>query len=224
MNEIANLNEIAKAKEIIEKQNIKINESINYALKIQNSIHINQKHLKEFFANSFIYFKPKDVVSGDFPWMFKKQNFVYVAAVDCTGHGVPGAMMSIIGSLLLNDIANDEQISTPAEILNSLHQKVVYTLKQNTDAANSNNGMDIGLLRVDLTTNEIVFSGAHHKLLYVSNGVLNQLKGDKFPIGGLHYEKKRTPYQNNTICLNKKRFIIFVYRWNCRSNWWRKLN
>ncbi|MES2837855.1 MAG: response regulator [Bacteroidota bacterium] len=210
MNEIANLNEIAKAKEIIEKQNIKINESINYALKIQNSIHVNQKHLKEFFTNSFIYFKPKDVVSGDFPWMFKKQNYVYVAAVDCTGHGVPGAMMSIIGSLLLNDIANDEQINTPAEILNALHKKVVYTLKQNTDAANSNDGMDIGLIRVDLTTNEIVFSGAHHKLLYASNGELNQLKGDKFPIGGLHYEKKRTPYQNNTICLNKND-LLFLF-------------
>ncbi|MBA4239313.1 MAG: hypothetical protein C0448_01205 [Sphingobacteriaceae bacterium] len=182
------VNELNQTKDIVENQNKRITESINYARKIQLAINPTEADLMKHFPESFIFYLPKDVISGDFPWLFTIGEYIYVAAVDCTGHGVPGAMMSMIGNLLLNDITNDGNVLLPSEILKKLHDSVVDTLKQNFSDSNSNDGMDIGLLRINKDTKEVVYSGAHRPLFLRKNNEIEIFSGDKFPIGGMHYK------------------------------------
>lgn len=195
--------EIEKSKSIIELQNKRISESINYARKIQLAINPTEADLKQYLPESFILYKPKDTISGDFPWFSIKKDAIYVAAVDCTGHGVPGAMMSMIGNLLLNDIINNTEAPSPGSVLDDLHQAVVHTLKQKTSTSNSTDGMDLALLRVDLLKNEVIFSSAHRPLYLIRNKELIEYKGDKFPIGGIQYDRKRVPFANTTIKIEK---------------------
>lgn len=182
------LDELNKTKDVVESQNKRISESINYARKIQLAINPTEADLIKHFPESFILYLPKDIISGDFPWLFQINEYLYLAAVDCTGHGVPGAMMSMIGNLLLNDIVNDGSVLLPSIILRRLHEAVVQTLKQDLSESNSNDGMDIGLCRINLHTSEIVYSGAHRPLFFLRNGQIDILSGDKFPIGGMHYK------------------------------------
>ncbi|MGZ3862952.1 MAG: PP2C family protein-serine/threonine phosphatase [Bacteroidia bacterium] len=182
------LDELGRTKDIVEKQNTRITESINYARKIQIAINSTEEDIRREFPDSFCLYLPKDVISGDFPWMFELNEFVYIAAVDCTGHGVPGAMMSMIGNLLLNDIVNDGTSLMPSEILTKLHQAVVQTLKQDFSDSNSNDGMDIGLCRINKRSGEICFSGAHRPLFLMRGAEVQVFAGDKFPIGGIHYK------------------------------------
>ena len=186
------LDELNKTKDIVENQNKRITESINYARKIQLAINPTEADLTKHFPESFILYLPKDVISGDFPWLFSIGNYIYVAAVDCTGHGVPGAMMSMIGNLLLNDIINNGTVVLPSEILVRLHNAVVNTLKQNLPDSNSGDGMDISLCRIDRANNELVYSGAHRPLFFLKNDEIEILSGDKFPIGGMHYKGMNT--------------------------------
>ncbi|MDP2387409.1 MAG: SpoIIE family protein phosphatase [Bacteroidota bacterium] len=195
--------EIEKSKNIIELQNKRISESINYARKIQLAINPTEEDLKTYLPESFILYKPKDTISGDFPWFCKKENSVYVAAVDCTGHGVPGAMMSMIGNLLLNDIINNTESPLTGSVLDDLHQAVVHTLKQKTSSSNSTDGMDIALLQVFPEKKEVCFSGAHRPLYLIRNKKVIEYKGDKFPIGGAQYDRKRVSFSNKTIPYEK---------------------
>ena len=197
------MDEIEKSKSIIELQNKRISESINYARKIQVAINPTEDDLKNYLPDSFILYKPKDVISGDFPWFYKKENSIYIAAVDCTGHGVPGAMMSMIGNLLLNDIINNTESPLPGSVLDDLHQAVVHTLKQKTSSANSTDGMDLALLQVLFDKNEVCFGSAHRPLYLIRNKELIEYKGDKFPIGGTQYDRKRVPFTNTTIQVQK---------------------
>jgi len=182
------IEELKTTRQIVESQNKRITESINYARKIQLAINPTEADLKNYYNDSFIFYSPKDVISGDFPWIFNTDDYLYVAAVDCTGHGVPGAMMSMIGNLLLNDIVNDGNILLPSQILRKLHLSVVQTLKQNFSDSNSNDGMDMGLCRIDKKNKQIIFSGAHRPLFFLRNGVVTIYSGNKFPIGGMHYK------------------------------------
>lgn len=182
------LDELNNTKQIVEKQNQRISESINYARKIQLAINATEKNIKEEFPNSFIYYKPKDVISGDFPWYYKIGTDVFFAAVDCTGHGVPGAMLSIIGNLLLNDIVSNHPGKKTSEILEALHKQVVQTLKQNNPENFSSDGMDIALCKIDMKNQVIHFSGAHRPLLFVKKEGVTILKGDRCPVGGTQYK------------------------------------
>lgn len=184
------IEELNKTKLIVENQNKRITESINYARKIQLAINATENDLGRLLPSSFIFYLPKDVISGDFPWLFHKEHYLYVASVDCTGHGVPGAMMSMIGNLLLNDIVKDQGTPLPSEILGRLHAAVVNTLKQEAPDSNSNDGMDIALVRIDLESKEIVFSGAHRPLLVDRKNGIETISADKFPIGGIQYKGK----------------------------------
>ncbi len=198
------MDSINESKNIIEEQNRRIEQSINYARKIQQAIHTKETDLKSILPQSSVYFKPKDVISGDFPWMFVKDDYVYLAAVDCTGHGVPGAMMSMIGNLLLNDLAHETGEHTPGQILDRLHSRVIKTLKQDSAHNNANDGMDIAMIRIHIKTNEVLFASAHRPLLHVTKtGKVSILKGDRFPIGGLHYEKQRIPFTDTCIQIEK---------------------
>lgn len=202
------MDEIEMSKGIIELQNKRISESINYARKIQIAINPTDVDVRQHLPESFILYKPKDVISGDFPWFHHKQHCKYIAAVDCTGHGVPGAMMSMIGNLLLNDIINKSESPEPGYVLDHLHSSVVQTLKQRTSSSNSTDGMDIILLKIDQEANTLTYASAHRPLLFFRNGQLTEMPGDRFPIGGIQYDRKRVPFSNKIINYQKGDFIL----------------
>ncbi|MCC5946601.1 MAG: PAS domain S-box protein [Bernardetiaceae bacterium] len=188
----------------IRETNKKISESINYARRIQSAILPNSSFLRQRFPDSFIFYKPRDVVSGDFPWYLEKGDNIYLAAVDCTGHGVPGALISLIGYFLLNDIVNAEEDASPSRILEQLNQDVTRTLKQDKDAQ-TKDGMDIALCKINLKEQRLEYAGAHRPLymLHKNTGELKQYKGDRAPVGGsLHY-KAQDSFTSYSIDINK---------------------
>ncbi len=193
---------------IIQETNRKITDSINYAKRIQHAIIPIREDIEQDLKEFFMFYKPKDVVSGDFPWYYKKDDLIYFAAVDCTGHGVPGAMMSLIGFLLLNDIVNDIVDWTPSEILDRLNIGVVETLKQHRKENSAADGMDVAICRIDLKNNELQYAGAHRPLYFVRNGELTQYKGDKYAIGGRQY-KGDARFTNHSIKLEKEDSVFF---------------
>ncbi|SDJ96624.1 PAS domain S-box-containing protein [Catalinimonas alkaloidigena] len=191
----------------IQNKNKKITESINYAKRIQNAILPDNDTIHEVFTESFILYKPRDVVSGDFPWFLQQGDDIYLAAVDCTGHGVPGALISLIGYFLLNDIATSGTFS-PAEILDRLDEGVTRTLKQTGAEGDTRDGMDVALCRVNAKQGTIEYAGAHRPLYHLREGELTELKGDKFPIGGGQY-KNRTNFTNHVIEYKAGDTVVF---------------
>lgn len=175
----------------------RISQSINYAQRIQDAIISDLRSLKTEFPECSMMFKPRDVVSGDFPWYLKLDGKHYFAAVDCTGHGVPGAFMSLIGYFLLNRIVKDEGVTVTGDILCNLHLAVVNLLNQRTDA-HVHDGMDIALCCVDTEKHEVHFSGACNPVYHIRKGQLEVYKADVWSIGGMHY-KKRCPYTTQTF-------------------------
>ncbi|MBI3501369.1 MAG: tetratricopeptide repeat protein [Bacteroidetes bacterium] len=176
--------EIEFQKTIIEQKNKDITDSINYAQKIQDAF-LPAKEIKyRLFPNAFVYFTPRDILSGDFYWFAEKKGVRFIAAVDCTGHGVPGALMSMIGNRLLNEIVLEKTIRKPSEILFHLHQGVRAALKQHEQQSESRDGMDIALL--SFQGENVEFAGAMRPLYLVREaGILEEIKGNKFSIGGL---------------------------------------
>ncbi|MCB8999846.1 MAG: PAS domain S-box protein, partial [Bacteroidales bacterium] len=205
--------DITEAKRIekeIQVKNKNINDSINYAQRIQSSLLPDIQVIRKSLPESFIYYKPRDVVSGDFPWFFRKGDIIYYAAVDCTGHGVPGALLSFIGFFLLNSIAERSEGKSAADICNELHQSVRRTLKQDTENPDSRDGMDIAFCKINLKTKEIEFAGAHRPLLFLSEGELTEYKGDRKAIGGIAMGKKiEEDFVNNLIPFKKSDKIFF---------------
>lgn len=183
----------------IHLQNRKITESINYALRIQSAILPNQRLLNRALPESFIIYKPRDVVSGDFPWFAEVKGQLFLAAVDCTGHGVPGALLSLIGHFLLNDIVRSRHVGDPGRILDLLDEGVSATLRPNEDGAKD--GMDISLCRIDLRKREVCYAGAHRPLYVLEKGFLREIKGNRFPIGGGIF-KNQTLFTTHTLTLD----------------------
>ncbi len=194
--------EINSQKEQLQHKNIEITDSINYAKRIQSSVLPSVSFVKNLLPNSFIYFKPKDIVSGDFYWAVQKGNFIYFALADCTGHGVPGAMMSMLGSSLLNQIVLNANIELPNEILKQLHYQVVKSLNENIEHRDSKDGMDIALIRIDLSDKKVLYAGAGRPLYVIKNNVLTQYKADKYSIGGI-YDAYQITYQLNEISIDE---------------------
>lgn len=159
-----------------------IRDSINYAKRIQESILPNHEMIEDVFKNSFIFYKPKDVVCGDFYWFTKIGDEAIIAAVDCTGHGVPGAFMTVIGNSLLNQIVTFSGITNPGTILTQLDQKLHQTLKQHGNIV-TNDGMDAAICKYKIGKNEITFSGAKRPLYLFKKNELLEIKGTKAPIG-----------------------------------------
>ena len=191
----------------IQNKNKKITESINYAKRIQNAILPNNRVISKALPDSFILYKPRDVVSGDFPWFVQMKDEIFIAAVDCTGHGVPGALLSLIGYFLLNDIVRSRKITEPGKILDMLDEGVTTTLRQDEDAT-TKDGMDIALCKINLAKREVEYAGAHRPLYVMKNSVMNEVKGNKFPIGGGIF-KNQTNFTNTKIKLEKGDSIYF---------------
>ena len=180
----ARTTEIEKQKKLLEEKNLKITDSINYALRIQQAILPSQQMMNSVLPDSFIFFKPKDIVSGDFYWAHAiDENQILYAAVDCTGHGVPGAFMSIMGYNLLEQIVKEQKIYEPALILNELSNLIVSSLKQTDEVGSLKEGMDIALCKIDYKNQELEYAGAHNSLYLIRNKIMTETKANNSAIG-----------------------------------------
>lgn len=190
--------ELKQLNEYIEEKNRSIMENIDYAKHIQDSILPHPSNLKHHFLDSFIFHRAKDVISGDFFWLFEKENEVLVAAVDCTGHGVSGALMSVVSNSLLNQVASNQWMPNPAFILNEANHYFQRTLASH-DESGLRDSMDIALCSFAKTKTEMLFSGAHNPLYIISDGVLTEYKGDNISLGNSASVK----FNNHRIKLKK---------------------
>jgi ligand-binding sensor domain-containing protein/serine phosphatase RsbU (regulator of sigma subunit) len=182
---------VMKQKTELEIQNLEITDSINYARRIQSSILPDLNRLKEHFTEAFVLFYPRDIVSGDFYWFDKLDDdkFVLVCA-DSTGHGVPGAFMSMIGSTLLQDIVSRQRITKPSEILTMLDKQIFSTLNQNLEVGVSNDGMDIIVCEFTLKNRHVRFASAMRPVLIVMGGESYYIKGNRASVGGQTVSEK----------------------------------
>lgn len=199
--------EIQEQKNIIEKTNKDITDSIKYAQKIQNAIFAPEKYIHDIIPNHFVLFKPKEIVSGDFFWIRQINKYVVVVAADCTGHGVPGAFMSMLGTSFLNELVTSETLNNPGEILNNLREKVKKSLHQKGKIGEQRDGMDMAFYVIDSETLELQYSGAYNSLLIIrenrnidENKEIITLKGDRQPIAIHKIEK---PFTNQKFQLQK---------------------
>jgi serine phosphatase RsbU (regulator of sigma subunit) len=179
-----------------------IKSSINYAKRIQEAILPIKDEIKRSFPESFVLFKPRDVVSGDFYWFANHSERNIIACVDCTGHGVPGAFMSMIGNTLLNEIVNEKGITKPSEILDLLHIRVRQSLKQNMENTETRDGMDIAICSVDTKNNILYYAGANRPIYIVRENKLDEIKPNKMSIGGDQMEEDRS-FTNHEIDIKK---------------------
>jgi serine phosphatase RsbU (regulator of sigma subunit) len=190
-------------------QKKEITDSIHYASRIQKAILPPTNYISESFPNHFILLKERDIVSGDYYWMYRKDNIIIFAAVDCTGHGVPGAFLSMLGSAFLDEIVT-KQVEIPAanHILNQLRQQVVSSLHQTGGENETKDGMDIALFMLNTITYEMQYSGAFNSLYLVREGELTEFKADRMPIGVSFNQDK--PFTLHNIQLFKND-VIYVF-------------
>lgn len=193
---------INKQKIEIEKKNNLITDSIEYAKNIQQSVLPSTEEIVKHFKDHFILYKPKDIVSGDFYWIYEGNDRVVLAVADCTGHGVPGAFMSLMCNNLLNDTINANTDYTPAQILNELNTKILDSLKQNHQTTSAKYGMDICLISVTKDMKHLEYAGAHNPLFIFRNKECIQLKANSRSIGSLRKED-HAGFQNHTIDLQQ---------------------
>jgi len=181
-------NKIGKALVQLNERNEDLLSSIHYARLIQEAILPAEERYRSVLPESFVFHRPRDIVSGDFYWLQEYDDKILIAAVDCTGHGVPGAFMSIIGNNALNAAVREEGLTTPSLILDSLNRGVSSTLRHQSaetqqESAGIKDGMDIALVCIDYKNKQIQYSGAYNPLYIIRDGKLLETKGDKFPIG-----------------------------------------
>lgn len=176
-NKVAN-----KAYDLIKTKNKNIIENIRYAFQIQNALLPSPKDVKQFLPESFVIYKPRDIVSGDFYWLTKKDNKLVIAAADCTGHGVSGAFMSILGISALNEIVNERGITQTNVIMDALRERIIDSLQQKDKFWEAKDGIDMAILSLDLVNRKMMFTGANSSVILIRDGELTQLKGDKMPV------------------------------------------
>ncbi len=198
-----------RTKELAEK-NRDITSSIEYAKRIQEAILPSKDLIFSKLKNAFILYKPKDIVSGDFYWFGEKDNYKIIAAVDCTGHGVPGAFMSMIGHNLLNQIVSEKGNYDPGIILQELHKGVQSALKQGQNQVNTNDGMDVSILALNTETNECLWAGAFRSLVIIDkDGKLEKIDGNKYPVGGAQLDSERIfTTQSKTLQKNDSLYMF----------------
>ena len=196
------ITQMKAAEEIIKEKNKDITDSINYAKKIQEAILPPVEILNERYKNSFVFYQPKDIVSGDFYWFnlagTEKNSsvknislpYLIIAAADCTGHGVPGALMSMIGSNLLGHIVMDHEINSPDAALIELDKRIKNALKQDEEENESKDGMDIALCAIHKEKSILHYAGANRPLIIIRNNTIIEYTADKFPIGGRYHSDK----------------------------------
>jgi sigma-B regulation protein RsbU (phosphoserine phosphatase) len=192
----------------IETQNREITSSIQYASRIQNALLPPNEELKRLLPSYFILSKPRDIVSGDYYWLASKDDKVIIAVADCTGHGVPGAFMSILGVSFLNEIVNKAVTIRANEILNQLCGQVIKSLHQTGKKDETRDGMEMGLCVMDFSKNKLQFSGAFRPLYLIRDNELKEFRGDFMPIG--IYEEEDQSFSNTEV-LFQKGDIIYLF-------------
>ena len=197
-------NKIVEYNSILEQKRKYAIDSLKYAANIQNAIMGRKTKILSNFEDGFILFRPKDIVSGDFYWFGESNGIKIIAAADCTGHGVPAALMTIMGNNFLNQIVSEKEITSPDLILKALNKKILKQLK-NEDNKDLNDGMDIAILSIDEKAQKILFAGAMSSVLQVSQGQTRAIRGTNLPIGSLqygmekYYEKEEIPYRKGDL-------------------------
>ncbi len=192
---------VTKAYAEINEKNEDLLSSIQYARLIQEAILPSEERFKAVMPESFVFHQPRDIVSGDFYWLQEYQGKILIAAVDCTGHGVPGAFMSIIGNNCLNAAVREEGLTTPSLILDYLNKEVSDTLRHKSEESiGIKDGMDIALISIDKQNGTLEYAGAYNPLYLVRDGRLMETKGDKFPIG-LSIDNKLRKFSNHKFDL-----------------------
>lgn len=211
--------ELQEKAAIIEQKNRDITDSINYARRIQQSILPTDHELTDVMPEHFIFYQPKDIVSGDFYWAtriltalpgeYKTTRLRVIAAVDCTGHGVPGAFMSIIGQQLLNQVKTEMTVNSPGDALGFIHRQLLETLKQGSSDEVLRDGMDMAMCAINYEEGWMDYAGANNPLYMIRNGQLQIFKADKQPIGRYAIETK--PFTTHRIALQPgDSFYIFT--------------
>jgi serine phosphatase RsbU (regulator of sigma subunit) len=198
------LEQVEKQKSELEIRERNITDSLNYAQRIQEALLPSEDYFRKYFAESFIFFKPKDIVSGDFYWIGEKNGRIFIVAADCTGHGVPGALMSMIGLEIIEKTINEDNIDVPAYILAVLNKGLEKTFSRGKNFGTIiKDGMDIGLCMIDRNKKKIEYAGAFFPLYLIRNNSLIEIKGDKLIIGmnpsGLAYENHEIELMEDDI-------------------------
>jgi serine phosphatase RsbU (regulator of sigma subunit) len=178
------LEELESQRDLLELKNKSITESLVYAQRIQEALLPSEENIKRYFSSSFIFYKPRDIVSGDFYWIGEKGDKRFIVAADCTGHGVPGALMSMIGHDLLEKIINTDGNDQPGRILDKMNKALADTFRGAKNAGTIiRDGMDIGICAVNLKKKKIEYAGAFFPLYLIRDNRLIEIKGDKYVLG-----------------------------------------
>lgn len=193
------LSKIETQRADLENKNKSIMDSLIYAQRIQEALLPSEEYFRRHFKESFIFYKPKDIISGDFYWIGEKENKIFIVAADCTGHGVPGALMSMIGHEMLDKIINVDNVHRPSKVLDIMNKGLEKTFNREKNVGSTiRDGMDIGLCVVDKQNRRVEFAGAFFPLYLVRDNRLLDIKGDKFTLG---MAPPDTLYTNNEIDL-----------------------
>lgn len=196
-----------KSLAIIEK-NEEISDSLNYAKRLQEVILPSEDKYSRYFSDAFILYNPKDVVSGDFHWYYETDEVVTLASIDCTGHGVPGALLSVVGNSLLRNIVIKEGVVDPGEVLKRLDKGFLQSMSKDGELV-ARDGMDLSFVTVYKSSEELHFSGAFRPLIQIRQGELVEFLGSRFPIG--FYDDDRKCFKNNVIQIQKgDRYYMFT--------------
>lgn len=179
----------------IEAINTKLTDSIEYAQKIQNACLPKKEEMDRLLPEHFVMLKPRDIVSGDFYWISEVNKKIIVVSADCTGHGVPGAFMSMFGVAYLQEIVNDKRETNPAKILDRLREIVIYSLQQD-ESSEIKDGMDMSIITIDKNRNEIQYAGAFNPIILIRNDFLNIYPADHMPVS---FGELNNPFKNHTI-------------------------
>ncbi|MCX6333794.1 MAG: SpoIIE family protein phosphatase [Bacteroidia bacterium] len=202
------LDQIEKQKFELETRDKNLTDSLIYAQRIQEALLPSEEYFRRYFNASFIFFKPKDIVSGDFYWIGEKKDKIFVVAADCTGHGVPGALMSMIGLEIIDKAINEDNIESPAVILDVMNRGLEKTFSREKNLGTIiRDGMDIGLCMIDRKKRKIVYSGAFFPLYLIRDNTLTEIKGDKIIIG---MNPERLEYASHEIDLMEDD-IVYIF-------------
>ncbi|HEY0030276.1 MAG TPA: tetratricopeptide repeat protein [Bacteroidia bacterium] len=200
---------LEKQNQLIEEKNTQITDSIDYAKTIQEAILPSVSTVQALFPESFILFKPKAIVSGDFYWVAESGNKIICAVADCTGHGVPGAFMSMLGNNILDNVIKKEAYSPPSVILDTLNEEVIRVMAKGKERSSVKDGMDIALIAVDPAAKKLEYAGAKNSMYLIRGGELTEVKADKFSIGSLK-KTEAVHFTNNSFDLQKDD-VIYLF-------------
>jgi serine phosphatase RsbU (regulator of sigma subunit)/CheY-like chemotaxis protein len=207
---VSRTNELNESLNEITYKNRQILDSINYAHRIQDSLIPKKSDLKEIFPNSFCFLQPKDIVSGDFFWCHQNEKLKYISVIDCTGHGVPGALLSIVANQIIKKAVVDEKYTETSQILNYINFKVDHKFRSPNPEFNINDGMDMVFCIIDKKKQQITFSGANRPAWIVSNGEITEYNGTKKSIGLSDLQNSNQNFDQSVISY-KKGDILYLF-------------